>query len=50
MTLLLRPSGRGSWRVITMQITGDRACPLLVKVGDKIVISGITWRVVEVQA
>ena len=50
MTLTLKPIGRGNWTTITMTVEGDRANPLLVKIGDTIEIGGITFRVTEVTA
>lgn len=50
MKLILRPAGRGNWAVITMIVEGDRASPLLIKIGDTIEIGGITFRVTEVTA
>lgn len=48
--LTLRPIGRGNWRTVTMKIDGARAAPLLVRVGDKVPVGGIVFRVVRVQA
>lgn len=50
MTLILKPIGRGNWTTITMVVEGDRASPLLVKVGDTFQIGGVTFRVTEVRA
>lgn len=46
--LILRPVGRGNWRTAQLSISTDRAQPLLVKVGDRIDLAGVTWRVVRV--
>ena len=46
--LFLRPAGRGNWHQISMEINGPRAQPLLVKVGDRVDLAGVTWRVVKV--
>ncbi len=46
--LILRPVGRGNWRTAQFTVTGDRAQPLLVKVGDRFPLAGITWRVVRI--
>lgn len=48
--LTLRPIGRGNWTTVTMMIQGTRATPLLVRVGDKVPVGGIVFRVVRVQA
>ena len=48
--LILRPVGKGNWKPITMTIDGARAAPLLVRVGDKVPVGGIVFRVVRVQA
>lgn len=50
MTLTLKPIGRGNWTTITMIVTGDRASPLLVKVGDQITIGGAVFRITEIKA
>lgn len=46
--LILRPIGRGNWKTAQLSVDGDRAQPLLVKVGDKFTLAGVTWRVVKV--
>lgn len=46
--LILRPTGRGNWKTAQLCVDGDRAQPLLVKVGDKFTLAGVTWRVVKV--
>lgn len=48
MMLILRPVGRGNWRTAQFHVTGDRAQPLLVKVGERFELAGVTWRVVRV--
>lgn len=48
MTLILRPKGPGNWATITMAILGDRAAPLLVRVGDPVTIGGIVFKVCQV--
>lgn len=48
MTLLLRPPGRGNWATLRMQIDGDRAAPLLIRVGQRITLGGIKFRIVRV--
>ena len=48
--LLLKPVGRGNWAPLTLRLDGTRAQPLLVRVGDRIELAGVTWRVCEVRA
>lgn len=48
MMLICRPVGRGNWRTAQFTVTGDRAQPLLVKVGERFTVAGVTWRVVKV--
>lgn len=48
MTLHLRPVGRGRWRLAVWTIQSDRATPYTVKVGDRITMGDIIWRVVSV--
>lgn len=48
MTVICKPAGRGNWQSITMRITGSRAQPFAVCVGDTFDLGGITWRVVAV--
>lgn len=50
MTVVAKPAGRGNWASLTLSLTGTRAQPLLVKVGDRFELAGVTWRVVEVCA
>lgn len=46
--LLLKPQGRGNWAPIVMAIEGQRAAPLLVKVGDQVTLGGIVFKVSKV--
>jgi hypothetical protein len=46
--LILRPVGRGNWTTAQLSFAGQRALPLLVKVGDKFPLAGVVWRVVKV--
>ena len=48
MTLVLKPQGRGNWRSIVMAIEGLRVEPLFVKVGDRLPLAGIVWRICQV--
>lgn len=45
MTLILVPPGRGKWRTTTVSIVGDRTAPLFFRVGQRIELGGITFRV-----
>jgi hypothetical protein len=46
--LVLKPKGRGNWRTVVMSVEGDRAQPLLVKVGDSVTLAGIVFRICKV--
>lgn len=48
MMLICRPVGRGNWHTAQFSVTGERAQPLLVKVGERFTVAGVTWRVVKV--
>lgn len=50
MTLHLVPTGRGRWRTVVLQVSGDRASPLLVRIGDRIPLGGVLFRVSKVSA
>lgn len=50
VTLTLRPRGRGNWSTLTMQLDGDRAQPLLFRVGSTVVLAGVTFRICKVTA
>ncbi len=50
MTIIVKPAGRGQWDTLTMEITGSRAQPFTVQVGDTFMLGGILWRVCEVRA
>jgi hypothetical protein len=50
MTIIAKPAGRGRWHSITMTVTGSRAQPFAVQVGDTFVLGGITWRVCAINA
>ena len=49
MMLVLKPLGRGNWASITMQVDGARAAPLLIRVGDRMVLGGVTFRIAGVR-
>lgn len=46
--LICRPKGRGNWKPIVLAIEGDRASPLLVRVGHEFTLGGVVWRVAKV--
>ena len=50
MTLYLRPTGRGNWTVVIMQISTNRTSPVPIEVhkGDCITIAGRSFRVCRV--
>lgn len=48
--LVLKPRGRGNWSVLRMRLDGDRAQPLLFRVGETITLAGINYRICEVTA
>lgn len=48
MTLILRPIGRGNWRPTRMQIDGGHALPLLFRVGQRLSLGGVEFRISEV--
>ncbi len=48
MMLICSPVGRGNWHTAQFSVSGDRAQPLLVKVGERFTVAGVTWRVVRV--
>ena len=50
MTLVLRPSGRGNWATVVLEVTGRRAPPpLYFQVGQRIPLGGQVFRVAEVR-
>lgn len=50
MTLILKPKGRGKWNTVVLHVHGQRAAPLLVRVGDPVTLAGVVFRIVEVLA
>lgn len=48
MTVILKPSGRGNWAPVTMQIDGRHVTPLSVRVSQLVPIGGIVFRVCQV--
>lgn len=50
MIVVLKPPGRGNWSPLVIDYRGPRLKPMLVQVGELIVLAGQTFRVVEVRA
>lgn len=49
MLLVLKPTGRGKWSPLIVQLTGKRADPLLFQPGQRITLAGVVYRVCKVQ-
>lgn len=50
MTVIAKPVGRGNWAKLTIKLSGTRAQPLLVNVGDRFEMAGLTWRICKVMS
>jgi hypothetical protein len=48
LTLVLRPVGRGNWKPLVLAIESERVLPLLVRVGDRLPLGGVTYRISKV--
>lgn len=48
MTLILKPQGRGNWRITRVRLDGGHALPMLVRAGQQLQIGGIVFRICEV--
>ena len=46
----LKPVGLGNWTPVTLTGAGRHAAPLTVRVGDRLVLGGVTFRVCGVSA
>ena len=46
----LKPVGLGNWTPVTLTVDGRHAAPLTVRVGDRMVLGGVTFRVCGVSA
>lgn len=46
--LVLRPVGRGNWTPIILALEGKRIAPLLLRVGDRLPLGGVTYRIAKV--
>jgi len=49
LTVIVKPIGRGNWETLTLVVTGSRAQPFVVTVGETFDLGGVTWRVIEVR-
>ena len=49
MTLILRPIGRGNWRTTSLQISGGHALPMEFRVGQRLPLGGVVFRICEVR-
>lgn len=47
--LTLKPKGRGNWRPMTMELSGERG-GLLIRAGQLLTLGGVVWRIVRVSA
>lgn len=45
MTLTLKPIGRGNWRAMSVAIDERRVPRLLVAIGQRFTLGGITFRI-----
>lgn len=50
MTLILRPIGRGNWATTRVQLEGGHALPLLFRVGQRLPLGRVVFRICEVIA
>ena len=48
MTLEVKPKGRGNWAVLTLKIEGRHLPPLLVRVGQTLMLGGVEFKIVGV--
>jgi hypothetical protein len=48
--LILKPVGSGNWAPVHLVVEGRHVTPLLVHIGDRLVLGGVTLRVCEVRA
>ena len=48
--LVLKPIGRGNWATVLLEVKGRRApLPLEFALGQRVVLAGQTFRIVEVR-
>lgn len=48
MRLVLVPPGRGRWSPLTLVIDGARSAPLFFRVGQRLELGGVTFRISQV--
>lgn len=48
MILILRPPGRGNWKATVLSLDGPHVEPLLFRVGSRIELAGLIFRVCKV--
>ena len=48
MTVIAKPTGRGNYAVITIEIKGRHMTPLMVRPGDRFTLGLVQFKVVEV--
>ncbi|MFN6993724.1 MAG: hypothetical protein ACK4PH_05930 [Aquincola tertiaricarbonis] len=48
MTVLLKPVGPGNWTPMTLSYDGRHTAPLLWKVGERVQLGGVVWRVCRI--
>lgn len=48
MTLILVPPGRGRWKTLTLVIEGARSAPLFFRVGQRMELGGVLFRISQV--
>lgn len=47
--LVCKPAGRGNWSPMTIAVESLRLSPITVRVGQRFVLGGVTWRICKVQ-
>jgi hypothetical protein len=48
MMLTLKPRGRGNWSTVTLIVSGARAAPLLIRVGQILTLGDVQFRICKV--
>jgi len=49
VTVILKPAGRGNWTPTTLRLEGHHHLPLLVRVGTRLELGGVVFRICEVR-
>ncbi len=49
MTLVLVPVGRGNYAEARVRYTGRQTHPLLVRIGERVQMAGVLWRIKRVE-